>query len=372
MCSLLRCCCPFCHVRSCFEASEVRVADANEGNVGRFVLYGCNLRQGRQHTTSAESRHLDQYMAHEDDREYLPPQGPPPLLSADAIRHLAVNGWLPLDLDEHFLLALLKLLESSTAFFNQEYETKHTLYPPARGTESGFYHVPDEKEYLTLRYQADADQELEGCAQHVWQLAAALLHRILGDISRAGGFAVSAWDTLVEDTSSMPKEPAVIVNDDVLTFLRLFHYYPGGGVAARHVDLGLLTLCVGSGRGLQVLDQTSDPPRWVDAEKPTVVVGDFLRMLLKNRVRAGVHQVTSNAEGRTSIIFGMRPCLKHETDLMAFNGSGIVNTRQFYDRIKRSRFNVNATKDVREQQRQEMEARKQQSGTAKNNQCHSH
>ncbi|KYG49492.1 hypothetical protein M433DRAFT_140012 [Acidomyces richmondensis BFW] len=292
-----------------------------------------------------------------EDRDlYEPPAGPPPLLTYEQMHHLAFQGWLLIDLQPQLSNAIKQMSEAATAFFDKDIEEKRKLYPPSRGTECGFYHVPDEKEYITLRFSVHPESELETHARHVWKQAGMLLYRILVDISRAAGYDLRIWDHLVHESLSLSEHHVDL--DDVITLLRLFRYYPTSGVAEKHVDVGLLTLCVGEGKGLQLLDRSQSPAYWVDATGPVILVADTTRALMRNQVRAGVHRVIGNPQGRTSTVFALRPCLKYPTDLSTFGGRGEVDTRAYFYKIKGAKYNINATNSIRNQQRQRQRERK--------------
>ena len=295
-------------------------------------------------------------MVVDDASFYDLPAGPPPLLSPDQVRHLAFQGWLPLNLPDHLAQPLSHLSISASQFFDQSLDVKRNLYPAGGGTEKGYYRVQDEKEYLTYRHRVHADSELEQQACEVWQSTGNLLHRILCDLSRAGNYSTSAWTDLLDGSLQMPGDESRM--DDVVSLMRLFRYYPTGGFAAEHVDLGLLTLCIGDSKGLQVLDRSQRPPQYIDTEGPVIVVGDTLRALMRNQVRAGLHRVVGNPEGRSSVVFALRPCLKHPIDLAAFGGTGVVETAELYHGIRDKKYNINATKDVRDRQREAQKSKR--------------
>ena len=154
------------------------------------------------------------------------------------------------------------------------------------------------------------------------------------------------------------------------TLMRLFRYEANSGFAEQHVDIGLLTLCVGDGRGLQVLDYSHEPHQWTDATTPIILVADFARALFQNQVRPGAHRVVSNPQGRSSLVFALRPSLRGEIDLTAFGGDGTVNARDFFAKVKRTKYNINATKDIREAQRKEQAERRHQKNPTQTPQGH--
>ncbi|KAK5114266.1 hypothetical protein LTR62_002517 [Meristemomyces frigidus] len=285
-----------------------------------------------------------------EDVCFGPPPWPPPILTTEQVRHIASQGWLPLELPDDLLASLRELQSATRDFFLRSDDEKRNLYPSSRGTECGFYEVPGEKQYLTLRHNLHHDTTLECHAGNFWRKVTSFLHRILCDLNRAGGYDLGAWDHVLESSHMLPKSASDL--DMVTTLLRLFKYEPTTGIASEHVDIGLLTLCIGGGRGLQVLDRSVEPPQWIDATGPIVLIGDMTRALLRNQVRAGRHRVVGNPDGRYSTVFALRPHLKGTTDLAMWGGKSVVDTREFYIKIKGSKHNINATHDVREKQRQ--------------------
>lgn len=286
--------------------------------------------------------------------DFCPPPQPPPLLSDNQILTLAGNGWLPFPLPEYLQANLSALSQASRHFFNQSPAAKAEQYPQGEGTESGFYPVENEKEYVTLRCRVHADSEMEELAARVWSDVAALFHRILSDLAREMDMSHRIWDSLLDGCLQIPPESKLMTP----SLLRLFQYYPGSGFAAKHTDLGLLTLCVGDGRGLQVVDQASEKKHWVDADGPVILVGNVLQVLSGNRIRAGVHRVVENPDGRSSIVFALRPSLRHPIDLAHFGLEGAISADELWSMIKSSKLNINATKEVRDRQRELLKARK--------------
>ena len=284
-----------------------------------------------------------------------PPPGPPLLLDAEQVQHLAYQGWTEIHIPDDLENALGRLSASAADFFGQSEEVKTRAYPSTRGTESGFYHVPNEKEYLTLRRQThDSSCELEQQAARAWHDAGLFLYRVLCDLARACGLDTHVWDPLVKESLCLPRVGCNLNN--VTTLMRLFRYNPATGTAEQHADIGLLTLCVSNSSGLQVLDRAKQVPEWIYVSRPTVLIGETARSLLCNRVRAGLHRVVGNEAGRDSIVVALRPYLASTTDLSRFGGQGIVDTRKYYNEIRDRRFNVNATQDIREQQRKTLQA----------------
>ena len=244
------------------------------------------------------------------------------------------------------------LSQSIATFLDKDQEEKARLYPKSEGTELGYYHVEKEKEYVTLRSFVHPESDLETRAAKTWQDTAAMLQRIMVDLALALDGPADIWDTLLDGCLTLPAKQ----EDVTPSLLRLFRYFPGSGFAAQHVDLGFLTLCVGDGRGLQVLDRSKN--EWIDAPGPTILVGETLRVLTCGMVQAGEHRVVENPMGRSSIVFALRPSLRNDIDLENFGGEGIMPSKVFWDRIYNSKFNINATKDIRERQRKNLEAKR--------------
>jgi isopenicillin N synthase-like dioxygenase len=286
------------------------------------------------------------------DNNFAPPPGPPPLLSDAQIISLATQGHLLLPLPPDLTAGYSSLFNLASAFFSQPDKTKSTLYPNSGGPELGYTHAQDEKEYLTLRNSSHPDTDLERLVTQVWHDTAALLHRVMVDLAR--GLALpepgQIWDTLLDGCLDLPN----CKKEATPTILRMFQYAPNSGLADKHTDIGLLTLCVTKGSGLQVLTEEGTEWVWRDVEGPTLLISTALRTLVGKRVRAGVHRVVANPEGRSSAIFALRPSLRHHIDLERFGGGVNVGVEEFWENIKNSRYNVNAPKDMREQQKQNL------------------
>jgi len=199
---------------------------------------------------------------------------------------------------------------------------------------------------LTIRCKVHDESELESLAAQVWRDTAAFLYRILCDLGRGLNLSHDVWDALLDGCLTLPADAAQMTP----TLLRLFQYYPGSGFAAVHTDMGLLTLCVGDGRGLQAFDRRADHPGWVDADGPMVLIGEALRILSGQRVRAGSHRVVENPNGRGSVVFALRPSLRHSIDLQAFGVGDRIDAKELWDKIQNSKWNVNATPDIRNRQ----------------------
>jgi hypothetical protein len=273
---------------------------------------------------------------------------------------------------------------AADTFFRLPTADKGELYPgPVDNTELGYHHVPDEKQFVTFRYAAAAHSsppDIEKLLGQTWHDVAHLLYRVLIDVGRFLGIDNAAWLPLVERSLTLPVGRPNITT----SLLRVFRYEPNSGVADPHADLGLLTLCVGKGKGLQVWDlpvadstmasggsnepgapASIEADRWRDAGEVTLLVGDTLRVLSNNRFISAKHRVVSNPCGRDSIVFALRPDLNTVLDLRLYGGEGLVPTKALWDRIRTGRVNVNAQKAVREKVRREAaDRRKQQEGEA--------
>lgn len=281
------------------------------------------------------------------------------MLSVEEVKILAKQGWMAMPLDPGLLEEYVALSQSVATFLNKDPEEKSKVYPKAQGTELGYYHVENEKEYVTLRSFVHPESDLEIRAAKVWQDTAAMLQRIMVDLAQALDGPADIWDSLLDGCLTLPEKQG----DITPSLLRLFRYFPGSGFATQHVDLGFLTLCVGDGRGLQVLDRIKN--EWIDAPGPTILVGETLRVLTCGMVQAGEHRVVENLNGRSSVVFALRPSLRHDVDLGNFGGDGMVPSKELWNRIYNSKFNINATKDIRERQQKNLVAKRPKDAPAK-------
>ena len=301
------------------------------------------------------SLHLD---ASNDDA-FAPPPGAPPLLSDDQIISLATQGHLLLPLSPELTAAYENLFRVASDFFAHPDATKSTLYPNSGTVELGYTRVVNEKEYLTLGNASHPETDLERLATHVWHDTGALLQRVMADLAR--GLALpepsQIWDPLLDGCLDLPNSKA----DATPTILRIFQYAPNSGLAEKHTDIGLLTLCVTQGSGLQVLTREAAEWVWRDVQGPTLLIGTALRTLVGNRMRAGVHQVVANPQGRRSAIFALRPSLRHQCDLGRFGGGVKLGVQKFWEEIKSNRYNINAPKDMRDLQKQNLKMKEKPS-----------
>jgi isopenicillin N synthase-like dioxygenase len=298
-------------------------------------------------TSALNTDHLD---------NFPPPSQPPPLLSDFQLITLAHQGHLPLPLRPSLADLYTKLSRAASQFFSLPSSVKHGIYS-SDGTEVGYVSIPGEKDYISFRsLTAHADSELETLAAAVWQETFTLLYRILGDLSYAMGIGHEVWDKVVDGVSQMPRN----LEDATPTLLRLFRYEPNLGFAEQHIDMGLLTLCVCEGKGLQVLVKDEDgADRWIEYQEPILLVGEILRILSGSRVKAGVHRVVGTPEGRGSIVFALRPSTNHEIDMGIFpDGVGMIHMDTLWKKVSKMGYNINAPKDVRERQKKKLGLRK--------------
>lgn len=288
-----------------------------------------------------------------------PPLHPPPLLTDKQLFLLAQHGHLQFQLSPSLYVLYEQLSAASASFFRQPTHRKIQEYPAADRSGTGYTNIEDEKEYITFHHATRPDPHLlEQLTGQVWQQTSTLLYRVLADLARAMGLAYEPWDSVLDGCLSMPPSS----DESTPTQLRTFNYSPNSGIAEAHTDLGLLTLCVGFGKGLQVHNQGSRFPKaaqWIDVEGPTLLVGQVLRTMTGNRVRAGLHRVVGNPAGRQSIVFALRPSLRHDhTDLALFGGEGTLNMSELWAKIRSSRYSVNAQKKVRAEQKEHMRPKK--------------
>ena len=293
---------------------------------------------------------------------FNPPSHPPPILDRNQVLHLAQSGSLALDPPSNLQACLQDLLQRSREFFKQPTFTKEAQFPTAQGTELGYYRVENEKEYLTFRhhYNGDSRKALSIAAATFWKSAASFLFRILCDLSAALDIPLPVWDPLLDGCLCMP--PSTFQTTP--TLLRLFDYLPGTGTAEKHTDTGLLTLCIGTAPGLQVWNPSDSGPTlsggaWTDVgTHPIVLVGKTLHWLSAGRAQAGLHRVVPNAGGRQSVVFALRPSLRHPTlDLEPFGEPSVVDLVGVWNGIRGSVFNVNAQRKIKDEQKRNLEAK---------------
>jgi len=239
---------------------------------------------------------------------------------------------------------------STSKFFQQPDDVKIGTYPSSYHTESGYYDVNGEKEYVTFRriQNADSVTELDNGVRQMWQMTGSILARVLYDLSAALNISYDAWTPLLDGCLDVPIGD---VDTALPTLLRCFKYMPNKGTAGVHTDNGLLTLCDGRDKGLQVwIREVEDMPAyWKDADGPTILIGDTLRILSWGRAQAGRHRVVANDQGRSSIVFALRASLRApEIDLTPFGDVGNrVCPADLYQHMNSRKHNVNQRKIVK-------------------------
>lgn len=292
------------------------------------------------------------------DEDFEPPSYPPPLLSDEQILSFATQGHIPLQLSQELQQSYAKVFETASSFFAQPEETKSELYPSPPGKpEIGYTKNAGEKQYLTLRCGHHPELELERHIRDAWRDTGMLLQRILVDLAYAMGLAYpdQVWDQVLDGCLTLPGSE----DEATTTIFRMFEYEPLSGVAEPHFDIGLLTLCVCQGEGLQVYQSGDGGREWKDVEGPTLLIGTALQSLTGSKVRPGRHRVVANPHGRSSIIFALRPSLKHEVDLHTFSGGITVSPKEFWEQHTSERYNINASAEERERQRAVIAKRKE-------------
>lgn len=298
-----------------------------------------------------------------DSASFAAPPSPPPFLSEASLHRLVRQGWLPLtdtSLPHALTESTSNLFNELTTYFNHPDSKKTELYHPSSGTEWGHYDIPNEKQFLTLRCAVHPASPLEVHAARLWRDAAALLHRILGDLARSNDLSPDIWDDMLDGTLTLP----VSERDASGTLLRMFRYEPAGGFAGEHTDLGLLTLCMGSAPGLECLDMersiAADGEVWAQVDSPVVLVGQTVRGLSDGLINAGIHRVRATDQGRMSVVFALRHGWRKDVDLEKFGGVGRVKPRELYETMKIGVLNINAKGSLREKQLEELERRRRQ------------
>lgn len=285
-----------------------------------------------------------------------PTASPSKLLDQGDIDHLIRQGYLCLDLEARLADLCRSLFVLSETFLAYQDDTKQALYPKSQGTELGYYSIGGEKQYVTLRHAisratgaegSESAAQLEAVAAALWKRSAELLMSILHQISDALEISNEAWAPMLDGCLELPKTAAEMTP----TLLRLFKYLPSTGVAEEHLDLGMLTLCVGGGKGLQVKGPDKGS-LWQDVEGPCILTGRTLHMLSGQEVTPGLHRVVGNPDGRSSIVFALRPSTRNPIPLESFGGEGVVPGEEMWQQVQHGVRNINATKDTRDPEKQ--------------------
>lgn len=125
-------------------------------------------------------QHRETKEAHSWELElFHPPPEPPPS------HHFRTQGWrrLPLSGTPKWS-AIDHLFRASKVFFDRQDTYKNTKI--SRNTEEGFYRVPGEKEYLTIRdfSEASCPEELRSAGRKAWKSVFSLFSQELEEIER--------------------------------------------------------------------------------------------------------------------------------------------------------------------------------------------
>ncbi|TPX18701.1 uncharacterized protein E0L32_002558 [Thyridium curvatum] len=354
-----------------------------EGRIEHYLLESGALELKAHCRTSNTGQQIPPDPAGGDD--IAPPPRPPPFLRPHDAAYLAHQGHLNVHLPPHLQDLYDRLFALCDEFFRQPDEEKARPYPCTAPSpaEQGYCRLEGEKQYITLRHLygpvSDASSPLNKTVSEVWRETVAFLNRVLGDISDLLGISPTAWEDQIIDSRVLPSSK----EDSSPSMMRLFRYEPETGIADPHRDLGLLTLCVCRGRGLQVWDRDvvlaktdaelssmSEEEKaafieaerarfWKDAGASALLAGDSLRVLSGNRITAGMHRVVGTEAGRDSMVFALRATSKGTIDLEKFGGFGTVDAKALWHGISHNRFNVNLRQDVRDSLRQKYKASSQ-------------
>lgn len=306
---------------------------------------------------------------------------------AAALSFLATNGYLPLLLADHdgMVQAYTNLFDSSTQFFSlPENSPPKTSYHAASGSaasEEGYSDLPGEKSIMTIKTRSRCPDILQQHAEVAWNLTGAFLQDIARKIASSLGLESEVFAPFVDPCVMLPREQRTP------TLLRMFRYLrPREGDpkvnAERHKDLGLVSLVIGHSPGLEVLDPVTGLWEAIESEDfvpkeaqvrsggltATLLSGETMALLTRGRYTAGVHRVLCAPDRdnpyRFSIVFTLRPGLapvytKHfESDIVGqfapeeqMDGQ---SSAELFERIRRSHWNVNVGKDLREEQRKRL------------------
>lgn len=310
----------------------------------------------------------------------------------EALQFLASQGYLPLQLADHDGLVDVysRLFQSSTAYFNlpETSSEKTSFQAPsgARASEQGYFEIVGEKSILTVRTHETCPAMLHEHLNLTWDLTGAFLESICQSIATTLQLGPDVFTPFTKPCCDLPQ------GKRTPTLLRLFRYNRPVGeeavvTAEKHKDLGILSLVVGNSPGLQVLDTAANV--WVPIEEDIVVpndaknrsggmtatllCGETMAFLTRNRYKAGVHRVlcapAKDDPYRFSIVFALRPAAapvftkNFESDVVGefpldekMDGqSSALLTQQ----ITATHWNVNIAKDIREEQQKKLRAQAQ-------------
>ena len=315
---------------------------------------------------------------------------------AQALSFLASEGFLPLLLADHEGMpeAYSNLFDSSRKFFDLPEDSFHkTTFQAASGSaasEEGYSDLPGEKSILTVKAMSRCPEILQQQVENAWNITGAFLLDVTRQIASTLGLQPDVFDPFVEPCSVLPREKRTP------TLLRMFRYIrPQEGEATinaeRHKDIGLLSLVIGHSPGLEVLDATTGLWKAIENEDfvpadakvrsggltATLLVGETMSLLTRGRYKAGVHRVLCAPDRdnryRFSIVYTLRPAVAPVyTKLFESDTVGCFapeeqmdgqSSKELFQRIRSSHWNVNVVKDLREEQQKRLRAKAEATGT---------
>lgn len=319
----------------------------------------------------------------------------PPDADDLALRFLASEGYLPLSLADHpgMVEAYQNLFARSYQFFDLPADSpQKTTYQAVSGpaaSEEGYSKIPSEKSILTTRTSTHCPELLRDDLKKAWDLTGAFMEKTISAIALTVALKPDVFAPFVTPC-------ATLTDTKTPTQLRMFRYDrptgPGPTInAAKHKDLGLLSLVVGHSPGLEVQNVSNNS--WIPIEEDTylpsgsrtrsggltatLLGGETLSFLSRGNYRAGVHRVvcapvsaSNNDPFRFSIVYTLRPAVAplYTRDFeSAITGHFAAEERcegissaKLFDAILRSHWNINAAKEVRERQREEQRMKREQ------------
>ncbi|KIM81841.1 hypothetical protein PILCRDRAFT_8500 [Piloderma croceum F 1598] len=313
---------------------------------------------------------------------YLPPPGPPPdridekriytapgppfgspkhvdfpFLSSEQVITLYNQGFarvcLPPDHPLHD--AATALFSTSREFFAKDLHEKEQFHRSnlpsspcedgskgkGQSSEEGWSRVEGEKEMFTFRRNSTcpSDEVVKNArsnVQQLWRECGNFMQEMMQPIETSLELRRGAFGNVVNQECALPADE---IHE---TLLRMFRYERASEtriVSAKHRDIGLLSLVIGSSPGLEVWDNTitrRDPITgvvsdgdWVAIENDdnatqsqggltfTFLIGETLTALTNDLYQPGIHRVsvppadpssaTDESKYRYSLVFALRP-----------------------------------------------------------------
>ena len=299
---------------------------------------------------------------HTTKQRHAPPPGPPPgfpkliefpYLHAEQIPTLYRQGFARVHLppDHPLLAAATALFSSSHAFFDQTPDEKQKFHrsqlasepsadgPKGKGpdSEQGWSRVEGEKEMLTIRRTNKlCPPSVTENAQNLWRECGSFMQDMMRAVEVSLELKSGTFDNVVKEECVLP------VDEIHETLVRMFRYERALEpriVSAKHRDIGLMSLVIGSSPGLEVWDNTivrKDPitgvenmGNWVEIEQNgnetktnggltvTFLIGETLTALTNGIYKPGIHRVSvppadpssavDDSKYRYSLVFALRP-----------------------------------------------------------------